>query len=105
MRVLTVSELKKEDNRKRNDYPTPGTFAWEVWKRLEANKGHAVELTTLANSVQPGRFHYALAQLQDMYGLDIRRLRPYHHKYILAGEWFGSHYTDYCAAAFHAGEE
>jgi len=103
MRVLTVSELKKPNGRGggRADYPQEGSAAYKVWQALKANAGHAVSLKDVSPSSNLGN---VIERLQSYYGLDIRRVSNSGKTYVLAGEWVGAHYTDYCAAAFKAGE-
>lgn len=108
MRVLTVSELKsdKSNSGVKSDYPKHGTFAWEILNELKANEGHAVDLSILAHSKQvesAAKFHTALARLRDMYGMDIRKVKKRQYLYVLAGEWVGSRYHDFCAREFHSG--
>jgi len=106
MRVLTVSDLKENDKRglkNKNDYPRENSFAWEVLQQLKRHEGHSVDLRLLAHSRPIVSFYAAISQLTDMYGMDIRRLKKRSFEYVLAGEWFGSHYSDYCAREFHAG--
>lgn len=106
MRVLSVSELKNEKSKRvRNDYPTPGTLGDKILQRLKSDPGYAVDLSDLRKQHPHGKFSAEIYRLIDMYGMDIRSTKPKSAKLILAGEWIGSHYTDYCAAAFHAGEK
>lgn len=106
MRVLTVAELKRGgDKVPRRDYPTDNSVAWHIWNALKADAGHVVSLKPLAEKLKLGR-HMSdyIEQLRNVYGLDIRHVSRKGRAYVLAGEWFGSHYTEYCAMAFKEGE-
>jgi len=106
MRVLSVSELKREHIKTvRNDYPAEGSVAFQILTRLKSDPGHAVDLSDFRKIHSHGAFSTYISQLVDMYGMDIRSTKPKSSKLILAGEWIGSHYTDYCAAAFNAGSK
>jgi len=98
MRVITVSEMKGRDAPHR-DYPTPGSLADQIYQRLTSSKGKIVDLSDLRGKRSRDRW-LAIGQLMDFYGLDIRKIHPRKHDalYVLAGEWFGSHYSDYVAA-------
>lgn len=100
MRVLTVSEIKGgwRSHCVQRDYPAPGTAADQVYRRLVADKGRAVFVGDITAAY---RFKRAIADLMDFYGLDIRK-GPRRGWYILAGEWFGSHYSDYVVQAIDA---
>jgi hypothetical protein len=105
MRVATVSEMKRGGRTygRRNDYPSESTWAWEILQELKPHKGHAVDLRIMAHSRRLDHFYSAMAQLTDTYGMDIRQVKKRSFQYVLAGEWFGTHYTDYCAQAFSEG--
>lgn len=106
MRVLSVSELKNEQrDTPHRDYPAKGTMGDRVIQRLMTDPGHAVDVSDLRGHASNGSFNGTIESLRNMYGMDIRSTKPKGKKMILAGEWFGSHYTDYCAAAFKAGEK
>lgn len=107
MRVLTVSELKAPRRHiPHQDYPRAGSVMDVIYRRLKDSPGRYVDLLDLAREHKGGKFGQAISRLQDDYGLDIRR-PPHSHKglYVLAGEWFGSHYSDYVAVAFAEGEK
>jgi hypothetical protein len=61
-----------------------------------ANKGIPIEIAPCKDNKG-----YPLAQLIDVYGLDIRCLKrgvwKHPGRWVLAGEWHGRHYVDYIA--------
>lgn len=108
MRVFTVSELKggRRGSGGRRDYPAEGSVGWKIWKRLDEFHGHTVDLTEIYREAGGANFIAAISSLTDMYGLDIRRTgrrRGAPYTFVLAGEWLGAHYSDYCAQAFKEG--
>lgn len=101
MRVASVTEIKTDHWGGTRDYPRPGTRARQVYDFLRLHRGRTVDTRPLWREMMmpshKGEFGSILSRLQDDYGCDIRRVKNGH--YILAGEWFGSHYTDYVAQA------
>lgn len=92
MRVLSGDNLIHPDrDHTKGDYPAAGTVARQVYDLLFEQKGRPVDLS--AAPFGSSQRHNALNCLRDFYGCDIRRTRS--HTYILAGEWFGAHYSDY----------
>jgi len=100
MRTLTVSEIMGHAHGERRDYPREGSLIRAVYDRLAGGKGRAVFIGDLKQGYAPSTVASAVIQLREFYGCDIRRAGDGH--YILCGEWFGSHYSDYVVQAIDA---
>lgn len=103
MRCATAASVKVHARSKQTQaMPREGTRLREAYDFFMAHKGEPVEY-------MPSPHDRAMVDLQDFYGLDIRRIRNGSSRvnrkstYILAGEWFGRVYIDYIAerAATH----
>ena len=92
MRTESAASLKHPETHSHQLYPKQGTKLRVVYDKLAENKAQPVELTG-GKALGP-----ELVRLQDYYGLDIRHVGK--HKWLLAGEWFGSVYVDYVAERF-----
>lgn len=104
MKITTVAQMKRGKDSALSPYPKEGSLAWIIWTELNSSKGHAVSLhEILDNLPDKSAFGSAIRSLKDFYGLDIRLAVRRKTTYILAGEWFGSEYKDYCAEEFHKG--
>lgn len=102
MRCVTVSQAKMIGGSRRSaplkSIPRDGSRLRFVYDLFQANKGKVIEF-------QPSLIGdpRIVAQLQDFYGLDIRRVRNGSSRvgristWVLAGEWFGRVYVDYVA--------
>jgi hypothetical protein len=87
MHVKSAAVAKGTRPEPTNLKPREGTKIRALFDLFYANKGRAVDVYC---AVDVGA---RLAQLQDIYGLDIRRFGK--SKYCLVGEWFGATYIDY----------
>lgn len=74
--------------------PKAGTRLREIYDLFYDNKGIPVNFSTSA-AYSRNANGAALENLQNFYGLDIRRLKK--NTYVLAGEWFDTEYVDYIA--------
>lgn len=104
MRVMTVSEIKRDSYSPHRNYPTPGSAADQVYQILVADKGRYAQLGGIGRVLGRHILTRAISRLMDDYGMDIRRHNRHKNDglYVLAGEWFGAHYEDYLAQAYHA---
>jgi hypothetical protein len=70
-----------------NSVPRIGTKLRSIYDLFISSKGQVIDF--VAAHERP------LSDLQDYYGLDIRRISR--GRWVLAGEWFGRVYLDYVA--------
>lgn len=92
MKMMSVSEMKGRFSRAsyEDQGPREGTKLREIYDMFKAKPGMPIRFFV------DERKHACISQLQDFYGLDIRRVdRNKRGMWILAGEWFGSRYRDY----------
>lgn len=76
--------------------PREGTRLRRMYDLLQANKGLPIDIYLACfEGVKPGVAGANIEQLQDFYGLDIRKIK--YGRWVLAGEWFGKVYVDYIA--------
>lgn len=99
MRVATVNEIKRgRTSEHLLDYPHEGSAPKRLYDVLFAHRGRDVDLRPACREIglpsHGGYLRTRLAMLTDYYGCDIRKGLKRGH-YILAGEWFGAHYSDY----------
>lgn len=87
MRTTSAAQAKGKETSPRQNAPRPGTAIRVAYDLLQANHGLPVTIRDPYGVIK--------AQLQDIYGLDIRNCGQ--HRYLLAGEWFGRVYIDYVA--------
>lgn len=79
--------------------PTEGSLLRRAYDLFMANKGIPVDVA-LTQFEGRNNHHRTLDDLQDYYGLDIRKIK--NGQWVLAGEWFGATYRDYIADRIHA---
>ncbi len=89
MHTTSAAVAKGKYPEPHNLKPREGTKVRAAFDLFCANKGKVVDWCTTKNSC------VIITQLQDTYGLDIRRIKK--SKYCLVGEWFGNTYIDYVA--------
>jgi hypothetical protein len=85
MHTLSASNLK-HNTQPHNLKPREGTKLRAVYDRFYANKGRVILFKI-------DDYKATIAQLTDIYGLDIRRI--HNGQWALVGEWFGRVYLDY----------
>jgi hypothetical protein len=87
MRSAPASLFKtgRKSHAPRNAIPSEGSKLRAIYDRFQASKGRVIEFSRTNDR--------PLLDLQDYYGLDIRRVSR--GKWVLAGEWFGRVYLDY----------
>jgi hypothetical protein len=88
--VAPASHFKthRKSHAPRNSIPSEGSKLRAVYDLFQRSKGRVIDYASPNND-------RLLADLQDYYGLDIRRVARC--KWVLAGEWFGLIYRDYIA--------
>ncbi len=97
MRVETASQSKGAGRRKTSALPGGGTKARKAYDILFSNRGRPVYgLRHDFGGKDIGRL---IEDLRDYYGCDIISTMGHNGYYLLAGEWFGVHYSDYVVQA------
>jgi hypothetical protein len=82
--------------------PDPESAAGRLYALLRANAGHIVRGGI---DLSKKRKDNALTVLRDFYGCDIRSKKGNGGWLMLAGEYHGRDYIDYCAAEFEKGSK
>ena len=95
MRVDSAAQSKGLHGDTSQSIPREGTRLRRMYDLLMANKGLPIKVSLTRFENAPYHTGQFVHQLQDFYGLDIRRI--HNSRWVLAGEWFGSTYKDYIA--------
>lgn len=90
MRAMSAAALKRGKQTALQSYPREGSKIRQFYDALNANKGLITYYPTGKQELS-----YMANCLRDYYGLDVRYMGK--GQWILAGEWFGVGYVDYCA--------
>lgn len=91
--MKTESAAASKGNRSlKLSLPSEGSRARALYNIFKANEGVPIKISASYFEHYHGRL---LEDLQDYYGMDIRKIRR--GEWVLAGEWFGSKYRDYIA--------
>lgn len=93
MKIVTVGQMKRGQTVDLDKKPREGTDLRELYDFFMERKGEPVNFA--ATNEKGNRTYRRLTDLQDRYGLDIRKLSR--GCWVLAGEWRGSQYIDYIA--------
>ncbi len=104
MRLPTASEYKRARGKggagpPTQREPTPGSFLRDVYDLFMNNQGKLVPIHKPVDKKAADRVRSCFTQLEDYYGLDIRKVRPGYTiggptLYYLAGYWNGKDYVD-----------
>lgn len=81
----------KDNRTPRYDVPRAGSYIAALHEFFLRNRGRVVTYWT------PPTQPYVIDQLQDTWGLDIRRAGKGRKHWLCTGEWFGHCYVDYTA--------
>jgi hypothetical protein len=105
MKLESAARAKRDLGPDLGKLPHEGTLIRAIFDRFQENRGRPVRVFDIAGRSRGTWFN----QLQDFYGLDIRKVSGSGAKgrgagkgqgfnsYVLVGEWFGSKYVDYVA--------
>jgi hypothetical protein len=81
----------------RQEYPRSGTRTRALLDYLMEHKGRPLALSWRDFFSRYCYFRRAIADLNDYWGMDIRRVAHMKGFYVLCGEWHGKVYVDYVA--------